>query len=299
MDHHLSPRQVADALGVSESSVKRWCDRGRIPAERTVGGHRRLPRTGVLRFVRSSGQPLARPELLAVPRLGPQGRQAADRAVERVVAALREGDEERFRAIGLHLWLGGWRAATICDRVLAPAFHELGEEACGGGLDYRERRACEICLRLLHELGRLLPEPSRLAPLAIGGTLEGDWYTLPTTMVELALREVGFAARSYGASHPAATLAAAVADHRPRLVWISVSRIAVEALFVEAVRTLAHAAERAEAALVLGGRALTGGMLELLPGATTLNDLGELAAFATVLVPNPQQPPSGATAWKR
>jgi len=37
----LSPRELAEALGVSESSLKRWVDAGKIAASRTEGGHRR------------------------------------------------------------------------------------------------------------------------------------------------------------------------------------------------------------------------------------------------------------------
>ena len=63
----LSPKQVARALGVSESSLKRWCDKGLIPTERTAGGHRRLPLAGVLDFlVRSDAvQVVEWPEFVA------------------------------------------------------------------------------------------------------------------------------------------------------------------------------------------------------------------------------------------
>ena len=47
----LTPKQVADAIGVSEASLKRWCDKGLIPATRTAGGHRRLPISGVVQQV--------------------------------------------------------------------------------------------------------------------------------------------------------------------------------------------------------------------------------------------------------
>ena len=38
----ISPKQVARAIGVSESTLKRWCDRGLIPMTKTAGGHRRM-----------------------------------------------------------------------------------------------------------------------------------------------------------------------------------------------------------------------------------------------------------------
>jgi excisionase family DNA binding protein len=54
-DRDLSPRQVAEAIGVSESSLKRWCDSGLIPTRRTAGGHRRVPVAGVVAFLRERG----------------------------------------------------------------------------------------------------------------------------------------------------------------------------------------------------------------------------------------------------
>jgi excisionase family DNA binding protein len=64
MKELITPKQVARAIGVSESSLKRWCDRGLIPTVRTAGGHRRLPISGVLSYLRETGHEMVRPELL-------------------------------------------------------------------------------------------------------------------------------------------------------------------------------------------------------------------------------------------
>lgn len=48
----LSPRELAQAIGVSESSIKRWIDDGLIGATKTAGGHRRIAGSEAIRFVR-------------------------------------------------------------------------------------------------------------------------------------------------------------------------------------------------------------------------------------------------------
>lgn len=63
----LSPKQVARAIGVSEASLKRWCDKGKLTLTKTAGGHRRLHVSSVLRFLKDSGRELVRPEILGLP----------------------------------------------------------------------------------------------------------------------------------------------------------------------------------------------------------------------------------------
>src|SRR5512133_965111 len=62
----LSPRELAEAIGVSESSIKRWADDGALRAVRTTGGHRRIPVEEAVQFIRVSGQSVVRPELLGI-----------------------------------------------------------------------------------------------------------------------------------------------------------------------------------------------------------------------------------------
>lgn len=91
MQELLSPRQVAVALGVSESSLKRWCDRGMLPTRRTAGGHRRVPLDGVLTFLRETGQDLVRPDVLGLPSTTGKGSLVIDRAIQQMIAALEGG----------------------------------------------------------------------------------------------------------------------------------------------------------------------------------------------------------------
>lgn len=45
------PGQVADLLGVSVDTVRRWCDEGRLVTTRSDGGHRLVPGADLARFL--------------------------------------------------------------------------------------------------------------------------------------------------------------------------------------------------------------------------------------------------------
>ena len=83
----LTPKQVARALDVSESSVKRWCDKGAIPTQYTAGGHRRIPLAPLLQLVREGSYQLIHPEALGLPATSGQTGRVVNRAREQLIGA--------------------------------------------------------------------------------------------------------------------------------------------------------------------------------------------------------------------
>lgn len=245
-------------MGVSESSVKRWVDRGAIPSRKTAGGHRRLPAAGVVRFLREQGYSPARPELLGLPRaLASAVGLNHSRTVLRLTKALEAGDEPAVRTAILAPFLAGTPLAEIFDQLVAPAFHHIGHDWESGALQvYREHRAVEITTRLFHELRVLLPDPAHDAPRAVGATLEGDPYTLPLLMAELVLLEKGWRAEALGPSHPTSTLQAVLADLAPRLLWLNLSYVPDRQRLVCQYAELFDDAQARGVAVLLGGQAL-------------------------------------------
>ncbi len=289
----ITPKQVAQAIGVSESSLKRWCDRGVLSTVRTAGGHRRLALESVFEFLRQSGQPLVRPELLGLPSNTGQPPTVPFRAREQMFAALVAGDEDQCRRIVFDLYLSGKSACEICDGVLAPALHQIGARwECGDVAIYRERRACEIASKTLHELRLAIRAPSIEAPVALGATLECDPYRLPTEMIEVVMRELGWNATSLGTQLPVATLIQAVRDSQPRLLWVSVSCVVSIPGFLDGYTLLQRAATEVNTVVAVGGRALTADLRQRMTYAAYCDTLNHLAAFATSLTSNSGRKPS-------
>jgi excisionase family DNA binding protein len=218
----LSPRDLASALGVSESSLKRWIDAGRIRATRTGGGHRRVALTDALAFVRETHAPVARPELLGMPEApaDPDRRAPDDASLTR---ALIDGDARAVRSWIEERMRGGAAVAALCDGPIRAAMYTIGElwQHDADGV-FIEHRATDACIQELAHLRAALPPPPH-APCAVGGAPEDDPYLLPSAMAALVLAAEGLHPVNLGPDTPTAALHQAVAHHRPRLVWISAS----------------------------------------------------------------------------
>lgn len=286
---HVTPKQAARALGVSESSLKRWCDQGLIPATRTAGGHRRLSVADVLRFTREHDFPVVSPEVLGLPSVSEATPRTMSRAVSRFAEALLAGDEAAARQIVFDLFLARERLSVIFDDVVAAAFRRIGELwACHEAEVYQERRGCEITLQILFELRRLQVRPDP-AWRAIGGTLEGDPYMLPHLMAELVLRDAGFHASTLGHSIPCSSLIRAVEDEQPHVLWLSVSHIREGLDLVGEINALWRACAARGVALVVGGRALTAPLRRRLTYSAYCDRLQQLEAFAGTLLASLKQ----------
>ena len=279
----LTPKQVANAIEVSESSVKRWCDKGIIPTSYTAGGHRRIALSGLLHFLRTQKYEIARPELLGLPSNTGQTQRNIERASDALMTALIEGQEEDSRRILIDLYLAEHSISAICDQVIAPAFERIGELwECGPAEVFQERQGCEFTLRVLHEMRGLVGAKAGVAPKAIGAAPEGDQYNLATTMVELVLHDAGWDATSLGDNLPLHSLGEAIKSHRPRLFWLSCSHLPDAEKFLEEYNLL-YSEYGMDVAFVVGGRALSDSMRQNMRYAAYCDNMQHLQAFAQTL----------------
>ena len=257
MESLLSPKQIADAIGASESSVKRWCDQGLLSSIKTAGGHRRIPVQEALKFVREQNYEVVEPRILAMPDTANRRARRIEGCADRLFDALIAANELAARSIVFELYVAGFPVSQICDEVIAVAFHRIGDRWACHDIDvYQERCSCEIAMRLLHELRSKQTSPDRKL-LALGSTIEGDYYSIPVTMAEIVLRSAGWDARLLGTSIPFDSLEAALRQHRPGLFWLSVSHIDDEATFISRFNRLLAIAAECDTAIVAGGHALT------------------------------------------
>lgn len=272
----LSPKNLAEALGVSESSVKRWVDAGDLVARKTAGGHRRIERGEAIRFARKCGIEPTRPELLAL--VPARGGDAAESARSSAFHdALLDGD--RTRSVGLlhSAYMKGESVASICDGPVREALDHVGElwKHDEDGI-LVEHRATEICRQALASLRELLPAVDDDAPIAVGSAGPDDPYWIPNTMCAMTLAEAGLRDVNLGPRCPVATKLAAVRMYKPCLVWHSAS---IKGREVEELAAGLRAKNgQGTPRLVVGGRALSRAAVP--EGVEYLSSMRELQAFA-------------------
>ena len=282
MRNDYSPRQLAHAIGVSESSVKRWIDDGAISSSRTTGGHRRIPLREAVRFIRDSGMPLVRPEILGLVDLEAIRRGRSAGGPESTLKhALRDGRADVVRGIVVSQYLAGASPSALSDGPIAEALHEIGEiwrhDPAGVAI---EHRATDLSIQALSVARSLVPPPREGAPVAVGGAPPGDPYLLPSAMAAFVLAATGWHATNLGPDLPLDALAAAAERDRAALVWLSVGSDAAGERLAAQVPFLVERLSLSGARLVLGGRAVPRS-LEVRDAAYRVgHTMAELEAFA-------------------
>jgi excisionase family DNA binding protein len=266
MKTSLSPKDLASAVGVSESSLKRWADDGKLRVTRTAGGHRRIPIQEAMRFAREARMPILRPDILGLPELAALNKIKADQAAEVTLhERLCAGDVLGAQAILIDQYLAGQSVAAICDGPIRSAMTQIGE-AWNHGQEgiFIEHRATDICLQALSVLRSLITRPAEpgtmnpdddTRPVALGGAPSSDPYLIPSLMCACVLSEVGFRTVNLGPDTPAAVLLKAMDVHRPRLVWLACSSQTATPTAGD-LQALAKQVQAHHATLVVGGRVL-------------------------------------------
>lgn len=279
----LSPKELGQVVGVSESSIKRWGDEGRIQVTRTAGGHRRILLRDALRFIRGQEMPVLRPDLLGLPEMGelPADVRSGELSGNLLLHLLKNGEAEKVRSVILGEYLEGTRLAEIIDGPLAQALAELGVlwRRSDDGI-YVEHMATNICIEALNQIRMLMPPAVPDSPLAIGGAPKGDPYILPSLMAATVLLDAGFTEINLGAHTPSSALLHAVEEHQPDLVWLAMTSNLSKAQLVQLNETLFQPLIERQIQIVAGGQQAVHARGLLPEPVVVLESMGELADHA-------------------
>lgn len=275
----LSPKAVALAMGVSESSLKRWIDQGLLSATRTAGGHRRVDLAEVLAFMREHGYSFQDPGAV-----GLEVGQDPDR-LRLLIDGLCSGVVDRVRDLFIAAWLAEGSIAALADGLVRSAMASIGTLWMEGpeGIVV-EHISTVTCLQALSQLHHRIPTPPTTAPLAVGGGVANDPDLLPLLVGTMAFQENGWQTINLGPDMPFAGYHAVIAQHRPRLVWLTLSHAAPDAALAREILVLADGLAEHQAHLLVGGRRASELKLEHRDNLLRTSSLGEATAFGRGLL---------------
>lgn len=285
----LTPKEFALAIGTSESSIRRWVDSGAVKLSRTVGGHRRIPVTEAIRFIRDRKVAVVRPEILGwpdvVPKTSPAAPSTPRRDEEQLQEAMERGIGRQVHSLVLGWYLAGRSLAELCDGPVRSAMHAMGDLWRHGEEGILvEHRATEWCAQAIAEVRSMMPSLPQEAPVAIGGTPEEEGHGLGSAMAAAVLRECGYHDTNFGAYTPIRLLADMAREQRARLVWLSVT-MPPDARAKKETADLGRHLETSGATLVMGGQNAEDCAPRGLSNVQVLRTMAELAAFARGFAP--------------
>ncbi len=100
------PGQIAELLGVSTDTVRRWCDDGRLETVRSEGGHRMVDGASLARFVREQDEAYVPEEL------------HSQSARNRFTGVVTRVERDRLTAV-IELRAGRFRVVSLLTREAA------------------------------------------------------------------------------------------------------------------------------------------------------------------------------------
>ncbi len=238
----FSTADIAAAMGVGKSSVKRWIDAGTLRAEKTPGGHRRVTLTDFYNFLRATGKKLVAPAAVGLPGLVEvEGKSP----FEVCQASLQIGDAFTFESALQLLRLSEPNTASALDKTVYPAFkavraicHHPSEECL---VLHRAIAVAQAALKItMAPLSETVPpEGPRVVFADIGYEVDG----LPTLFAEAAVWDQAQCLQ-LGTSVPATVIEGALDAFNASVLWLSASgparRSAINADFQSILTRASH-----------------------------------------------------------
>jgi excisionase family DNA binding protein len=273
----LSTSEVASAMGVGESSVKRWIDSGRLAAEKTPGGHRRVALTELYNFIRASGKKLVDPDALGIKPI----LTGAKSPLEACQASLAAGDAFTFESTLQLLRLTEPTLAAILDKTVYPAFQAV-RATCQHPSEecltlHRAISMTETALRVALPADRA--KASKKIPRVVLADVGYEVDGIPTILAEASISDQAQCLQ-LGTNVPVTVINGALKSFGADLLWLSASGPVRRSTLESAFTSILSTAKRSGMKVVVFGDAVP---KSLGTSAIQLSSFGEFRGYVAAL----------------
>lgn len=240
---YVSVQAASQMLNVSCSSIQRLCDRGVFSFVKTSGGHRRISLASIAEYALSK-------KANRTVDVGIQPKMAAHQDLD-VLSCLISGVIPQ-----LIFWLKGTakQVAHRLDNELCGAICQLDQACLQRSMEQEKLWLAIETTRAVLDAYKVELVPEQNAwPVAVGGTITGNFDWLGSRMVEICLRKCSMNAIGLGNNLTARDLAQAANDLKAKLVWLSYSHIENPADMIAWHRDLSSLLPKSIEVLIGGG----------------------------------------------
>jgi excisionase family DNA binding protein len=258
----VSTKEVAGMLSVGETTIKRWVNGNLLHCLRTPGGHRKFLLSDVVAFAETNGYTVSGSQPPPMPQRQMEQLQIGLHTLnyERIAEVLKEkalqSDREGLEMLLVYLYTQHMSLPVVLDRVILPAFEEIGRGWEQGELGIDQEHAAshaltEALVRTTRELHRKAPNRKS----ALCACPEGELHELGLQGLAYSLECEGWKVHYLGSNTPLGALSSTVRAERPDLVCLSVSSGRHRERLTKEVRKLASSVHAHNGKLLIGGHA--------------------------------------------
>lgn len=264
MDNRLfSSKEVAEMLGVNESSVKRWADSRKIACVKTPGGHRKFRLSDLNEYVRVNNIE----SLLKFPDSVHQDDQKLLVALQykdhsviipHFLSLMMKADASEIYTFINMLVLNKYSYVEFFDFVLSPVLRQIGDKWSQNLISVDEEHAASAALyEALIRINSTIIKLPRKNLSAIVGVLENDYHELPAKCLSILLEIDGWKVFYLGANTPLFSFESALVKNPVQAILISsIVKPENEQEIVSGLENLKEKLTRIGGVLVVGGPGL-------------------------------------------
>lgn len=254
MNTILSSKQVAEILGVNESSVKRWADNGMLNCFKTPGGHSKFKKEDLLLF--SSKYSFELKSDINDSSLEKKQNNDVDFRiiVDLLYKKLFVASESEITDFLYSLHLSGISLVELYDNVIAKTMFKVGEKWKHKEITVaQEHIAANKIIKSLIKLHDKIASMPFNGLKALCGSLEDEFHELSLLSVSNVLNYYGWKVVYVGANVPLKAFQSSINEHKPDIVCLSTTIINNPKKFMSDIGKLYSAANTAGSKLLLGG----------------------------------------------
>ncbi|MBI5537192.1 MAG: helix-turn-helix domain-containing protein [Deltaproteobacteria bacterium] len=269
-DRLMSTGDVAEVLGVSEATVKRWADAGTLSCIRTPGGHRKFRLRDIAMHLASRRGPSHSNEVPPTE---------SERDLDEMVSALLVGDVEKVAGAVAAARLQRTSMAALADTLLFPAMQRVRQATTTGRCEaFHEHIALNTLVEVCARQRPSLRVPGSSRGRAVVAPAPGETSDVLARLASLVAVESGFDAYVLGTGLPPSSLARSAEDLGASWVIMTCEKTDASAEVARYSEQVIGGTERSRARLVCVGEAVP--RIEGLPeDALRVRDMREMESL--------------------